>query len=136
MRSLIQKQFGDWQPSRNLPQFQLPSVSQAKQGGIFLVNQPQLTQSYVEIGHLGGKFDSPDYAALDVLNRVLNGFGGRLFNSVRSRQGLAYTVYGSWSPRYDYPGVFSWLADKLVLKLQFLLLVLSVPKLSVSRLNL
>lgn len=106
MRSLIQKQFGDWQPSRNLPQFQLPSVSQAKQGGIFLVNQPQLTQSYVEIGHLGGKFDSPDYAALDVLNRVLNGFGGRLFNSVRSRQGLAYTVYGSWSPRYDYPGVF------------------------------
>jgi zinc protease len=55
---------------------------------------------------LGGQFNSPDYPALDVLNGVLNGFGGRLFNSVRSRQGLAYSVYGSWSPRYDYPGVF------------------------------
>ncbi len=106
MRSLIQKQFGEWKPSRNLPQPQLPSVSQSKLGGMFLVNQPQLTQSYVQIGHLGGKFDSPDYAALDVLNRVLNGFGGRLFNSVRSRQGLSYSVYGIWSPRYDYPGLF------------------------------
>jgi zinc protease len=106
MRSLIQKQFGEWKPSRNLPQPELPSVSQSKLGGMFLVNQPQLTQSYVQIGHLGGKFDSPDYAALDVLNRVLNGFGGRLFNSVRSRQGLSYSVYGIWSPRYDYPGLF------------------------------
>jgi zinc protease len=105
MRSLIQKKFGDWKPSgMSLPQ--LPSVSQSKQGGVFLVNQPQLTQSYVQIGHLGGRLDSPDYAALDVLNGVLNGFGGRLFNSVRSSQGLAYSVYGTWSPRYDYPGVF------------------------------
>ncbi|HEY9805007.1 MAG TPA: insulinase family protein, partial [Candidatus Obscuribacterales bacterium] len=33
-------------------------------------------------------------------------FGGRLFNQVRSRQGLAYSVYSAWSARYDYPGVF------------------------------
>jgi zinc protease len=105
MRSLVEKSFGDWKSSR-LPQPTLPSVSQAKEGGMFLVNQPQLTQSYVQIGHLGGKFSNPDYPALDVLNNVLNGFGGRLFNSVRSRQGLAYTVYGVWSPRYDHPGLF------------------------------
>lgn len=105
MRSLIQKQFGDWKSSPT-SQPKLPPVSQAKQGGVFLVDQPQLTQSNVQIGHLGGEFNSPDYPALDVLNGVLNGFGGRLFNSVRSRQGLAYSVYGSWSPRFDYPGVF------------------------------
>lgn len=105
MRSLIQKQFGDWKPSQN-PQPQLPSVSQTKLGGLFLVNQPQLTQSYLQIGHLGGQFSNPDYPALDVLNRVLNGFGGRLFNVLRSRLGLAYSVYGTWSPRYDYPGLF------------------------------
>lgn len=105
MRSLIQKNFGDWKPSR-MPPTDLAPVSQVKQAGVFLVDQPQLTQSYVQIGHLGGQLDSPDYAALDVLNGVLNGFGGRLFNSVRSSQGLAYSVYGSWSPRYDYPGVF------------------------------
>lgn len=106
MRSLIQKYFADWKPNPGMQLPQLPTVCQAKQGGIFLVDQPQLTQSYLQIGHLGGQFNSPDYAALDVLNGVLNGFGGRLFNNVRSRQGLAYSVYGAWSPRYDYPGLF------------------------------
>ncbi|MBW4665097.1 MAG: insulinase family protein [Chroococcus sp. CMT-3BRIN-NPC107] len=106
MRVLIQKNLGDWKANPKLVKPTLPAVSQAKTGGVYVVNQPQLTQSYVQIGHLGGKLDSPDYAALDVLSGVLNGFGGRLFNSVRSRQGLAYTVYGVWSPKYDYPGTF------------------------------
>jgi zinc protease len=106
MRSLIQEKFGNWKPTSQLPPPTAQSVLQAKQGGIFLVDQPQLTQSNVRMGHLGGQFDSPDYAALDVMNQVMNGFGGRLFNEVRSRQGLAYSVYGVWSPRFDYPGLF------------------------------
>ncbi|MBD2338201.1 insulinase family protein [Calothrix sp. FACHB-156] len=106
MRSLIQAKLGDWKPNPNLAKPQLPQVSQANTNGVFFVNQPQLTQSNIYIGHLGGKLDSVDYPALDVVNGVLNGFGGRLFNEVRSRQGLAYSVYGQWSPRYDYPGVF------------------------------
>jgi zinc protease len=106
MRSLIQAKLGDWKPNPKLAKPQLPTVSQDKKGGVFVVNQPQLTQSNILIGHLGGQFNSPDYPALDVLNGVLNGFGGRLFNEVRSRQGLAYSVYGSWSPRHDYPGMF------------------------------
>ncbi|NJM73707.1 MAG: insulinase family protein [Scytonema sp. RU_4_4] len=106
MRSLIQAKFDDWKPNPNLAKPQLPKVSQNRRGGVFVVNQPQLTQSNILIGHLGGQFNSPDYPVLDVLNGVLNGFGGRLFNEVRSRQGLAYSVYGAWSPRYDYPGIF------------------------------
>jgi zinc protease len=106
MRSQIQAKFGNWKPSPTAIKPQLPQVSQAKTGGVFFVNQPQLTQSNIFIGHLGGEYDSPDYPALDVLNNVLNGFGGRLFNEVRSRQGLAYSVYGYWNPRYDYPGMF------------------------------
>nr|WP_228061409.1 pitrilysin family protein [Phormidium sp. LEGE 05292] len=106
MRQLIESKFGDWQKNNQLKVPPLPEVSQAKTSGIFLVNQPQMTQSYVQIGHLGGLFNNPDYPALDVMSGVLNGFGGRLFNQVRSRQGLAYSVYGAWSPRFDYPGVF------------------------------
>jgi zinc protease len=106
MKALIQARFGDWKPSPKPVKPQLPQVSQANAGGVFFVNQPQLTQSSIMIGHLGGMFNSPDYAALDVLSNVLNGFGGRLFNEVRSRQGLAYSVYGVWSPRHDYPGMF------------------------------
>lgn len=112
MRQLIQDKFGNWAPASKpctgtiCPASTVPEASQAKQKGIFFVNQPQLTQSSIRMGHLGGLLNSPDYAALTVLNRVMNGFGGRLFNEVRSRQGLAYSVYGSWSPNYDYPGVF------------------------------
>lgn len=107
MRQLVQARFADWKPSAKPVRAQLPVVKQDKTGGVFFVNQPQLTQSSVLIGHLGGQFNSPDYPALDVMNNVLNGFGGRLFNEVRSRQGLAYTVYGIWSPRHDYPGMFT-----------------------------
>lgn len=106
MRQLIADKFGDWQPGNKEDIPTLQAVSQAKKGGIFVVEQPQLTQSYVEMGHLAGKLDNPDYAALTVLNGVLGGLSGRLFNNIRSREGLAYSVYGVWSPNYDYPGVF------------------------------
>lgn len=105
MKALVQAAFGDWQPT---PAPALPPVPSAEQAqtGVFFVSQPQLTQSYVQIGHIGGRLDDPDHAALSVLNEVLNGFSGRLFNEVRSRQGLAYVVYAFWAPRYDYSGLF------------------------------
>ncbi|MDX2239728.1 MAG: pitrilysin family protein [Leptolyngbyaceae cyanobacterium bins.302] len=105
VRRLVETKFGDWKAAATAKS-PLPTVSQAKTSGIFFVDQPQLTQSSVQIGHLGGQLNSPDYAALSVMNGVLNGFGGRLFNEVRSRQGLAYSVYASWRPSFDYPGVF------------------------------
>ncbi|HEY9752694.1 MAG TPA: pitrilysin family protein [Coleofasciculaceae cyanobacterium] len=106
MRHLIEVAFQDWQPKPDLKVPPLPTVSPIAQGGVFLINQPQLTQSNIRMGHLGGQFDSPDFPALTVMNEVLNGFGGRLFNQVRSRQGLAYSVYGTWDARFDYPGMF------------------------------
>jgi zinc protease len=106
LRSLIESRLGDWR-SNPLSPPTLPTVAQATTGGIFLVDQPQLTQSTIQIGHLGGKLDDPDYAPLSVLNEVMNGLGGRLVNTVRSRQGLAYSVYAYWSPEFDYPGTFA-----------------------------
>lgn len=106
MKAAIEKAFGDWQPPSTKLDNAIPPASQKYQGGIFLVDRPQLTQSNIRIGHLGGDFRNPDYPALSVLNGVLNGFGGRLFNDLRSRQGLAYSVYGYWDPKYDYPGLF------------------------------
>lgn len=106
MKSLIEKKFGDWKSDRQWQASKLPTVSQANTNGVFLVDRPELTQSSVLIGHLGGMLNNPDYAALSVLNDVFNGFGGRMFNQIRARKGLAYSVYAMWSPRYDYPGTF------------------------------
>jgi zinc protease len=107
MKALIARAFGDWSPpaASKASTAELPVATQ-QHSGIYLVDQPQLTQSYVHIGHLGGQLDNPDHAPLSILNEVLNGFGGRLFNDIRSRQGLAYVVYAYWSPKYDYPGLF------------------------------
>jgi len=43
-----------------------------------------------------------------VMNQILGGgFTGRLFKNVRSRQGLAYSVFGAYGTEYAYPGTFS-----------------------------
>jgi zinc protease len=107
MKSRIDRVFSDWQAASSPLTLDAPSAKQKNLQGIFAIDRPQATQSNVLLGHLGGRFDSPDYPALSVLNGLLNGFGGRLFNEVRSRQGLAYSVYGYWSPRYDYDGTFT-----------------------------
>jgi len=105
-KALIAEYFEGWQgegPALDIAN--LPPVQQAETG-YFMVDKPEMTQSYIQIGHLGGLRNSPDYAALSVMNEVLNGFSGRLFNEIRSRQGLAYSVYAFWAARYDYPGTF------------------------------
>jgi zinc protease len=107
MKEAIAKYFSDWQANETKLDSNIPAASQKNSSGVFLVDRPQLTQSNILIGHLGGDFRNPDYPALSVLNSVLNGFGGRLFNDLRSRQGLAYSVYGYWSPQYDFAGTFT-----------------------------
>lgn len=108
-RPLIENLLGDWQ-TFGPPLPPLPPVTQAHIGELFTIDQPTMTQSYIQMGQLGetgaGQLNSPDFPALSVLNEVLNGFGGRLYNQVRSRQGLAYSVSSQWQPNYDFPGLF------------------------------
>ena len=107
MRGKIASAFGNWQVTLPQPEINIPSAKQKQNGNVFLVERPDSTQSNVMLGHLGDTFENPDYGSLSVMNEVLNGFGGRLFDEVRSRQGLAYSVYGVWNPNYDYPGTFT-----------------------------
>jgi len=106
MKNLIEEVFGNWQPNITSNSINIPSANQVQTKDVFFVDQPQLNQSNIVLGHLGGQLKDTDYAQLTVLNGVFSGFGGRLFNELRSRQGLAYSVYGFWSATYDYPGVF------------------------------
>ncbi|EDX86575.1 Peptidase M16 inactive domain family [Synechococcus sp. PCC 7335] len=105
MKTLIAQTLGNWQAGDGSVIAPPPEGLQQKTG-LFFVNQPQLTQSTIHIGHIGGELRNPYHASMTVLNEVLNGFGGRLFNEIRSRQGLAYSVYAFWSPRFDYNGIF------------------------------
>ncbi|MGB3787744.1 MAG: pitrilysin family protein [Phormidesmis sp.] len=105
MKALIAKTLGGW-PRGSGDAIAPPPEGEQQKAGLFFVDQPQLTQSTIHIGHIGGELRSPYHASMTVLNEVLNGFGGRLFNEIRSRQGLAYSVYAFWSPSFDHNGIF------------------------------
>ncbi len=72
-----------------------------------IVDKDDLTQTTVFMAHKGIRADSPYYAGVQVGNRILGGgFATRLFNEVRSRQGLAYSVGSSSGTGFRNPGLF------------------------------
>ncbi len=77
------------------------------ESSIHFVDKRDVNQSVVLMGHIGGERDNPDYAALQAMNEVLSGgFSGRLFQNVRSDQGLAYSVFGNYGSSALYRGQF------------------------------
>ena len=76
--------------------------------GVYFVNKTDVDQSNVYIVGLGTERTNPDYYALSVMNEIFSGgFGSRVFQSVRTRLGLAYSVGGSYGASYDHPGMFT-----------------------------
>lgn len=85
-----------------------PAVDYQYVRTVNLVARPDLNQSNIVLGHIGGLRKDPDYAAIVLMNQILGGgFTGRLFKNVRSREGLAYNVYGAYGADHLYPGVFA-----------------------------
>lgn len=75
--------------------------------GVYLAQKGDVNQSNVWIVGLGTERNNPDYYALSVMNTIFSGgFGSRLFQAVRTRLGLAYSVFGSYGASYDHPGLF------------------------------
>jgi zinc protease len=75
--------------------------------GVYFVNKPDVNQSNVWIVGLGTERSNPDYYALAMMNEIFaGGFGSRLFQEVRTKQGLAYAVEGGYGASYDHPGMF------------------------------
>lgn len=75
--------------------------------GVYFADKPDINQSTVEIVGLGTERSNPDYYALSVMNEIFSGgFGSRVFQAVRTRLGLAYSVGGAYGAQYDHPGMF------------------------------
>jgi zinc protease len=71
------------------------------------VDKTDVNQSNIWIVGLGTKRDNPDYYALSVMNQVFSGgFGSRLFQTIRTKLHLAYSVFGAYGASYDHPGLF------------------------------
>lgn len=100
----VREAFGDWPRGPAWKPAEVP-YRKAPSPGVFYVEKNDMTQSYVAMGHLGVLRNDPDYHALEVLNQIFSGSSSsRLFNSVRTRKGLAYAVYGGVQSEWDHPG--------------------------------
>ncbi len=76
--------------------------------GVYFVSKTDVDQSNVYIVGLGTERNNPDYYALSVMNEIFSGgFGSRVFQNVRTKLGLAYSVGGSYGASYDHPGSFT-----------------------------
>ena len=91
--ALIERHFGDWQgtpPEINIPPVDAPEEQRRSDGAL-----PGKTQSDLAMGLPSINRSHDDYYALSVANLIIGRFGlyGRLGESVRERQGMAYYAY-------------------------------------------
>ncbi|WP_109489037.1 M16 family metallopeptidase [Occallatibacter savannae] len=75
--------------------------------GVYFVNKEDVNQSNVQIVGVGLDRHNPDVPSVAMMNDVFGGgFSSRLFQTVRTRYGLAYAVGGGLSFAWDHPGTF------------------------------
>jgi zinc protease len=74
--------------------------------GLYFIEKSDVNQSEIRMVALGILRSNPDYFTLDVMNDVLGGgFSSRLFKTVRTEKGLAYSVGGGIGSAFDHPGI-------------------------------
>jgi len=107
----IAKAFGDWTPltkPADKPAVKVadPAAAPARR----LVSVPMMSKSQADVvyGFVGVRRSDPDYTAISVMNNALGQYaiGGKLGDSIRERQGMAYYVYSTLDATFG-PGPFS-----------------------------
>ncbi|MFP5234458.1 MAG: M16 family metallopeptidase [Acidobacteriota bacterium] len=74
---------------------------------VFFIQKGDVNQSNIQIVGLGTDRHNPDVPTLAVMNDILGGgFASRLFQTVRTKLGLAYAVGGGYGFSYDHPATF------------------------------
>jgi len=105
MISFLEEAFADWESGETSPAIPMPTHTFKPGVYYYEKDQPQVQ---VLIGHRGYQRDDPNAPAIQVMNDILggSGFTSRITNSVRTREGLAYTAGSVMRSKVEYPGVF------------------------------
>ena len=94
---LLDRAFGTL-PAKGKP-FTLDEPKPQAAGQVFVV-ESDVPQSVVLFGHAGIRREDPDWYAAYTMNYILGGgsFASRLYEEVREKRGLAYSVYSYMTP--------------------------------------
>jgi zinc protease len=103
MVTKIKKTLGQW-PEVEAQAPALPEVNYEYRYTDNYIDKPDVNQSNIMLGHIGGLMDNPDYPALSVMNSILS--WDRMFKKIRTDEGLAYNVWGYYGANYKVPGIF------------------------------
>ena len=97
LRRRLDEIFGDLPATT--PPIDIPEARLAGAGRTLVVEKP-IPQSIIVLGHGGISRDDPDWYAATLVNRVFGGGGlsSRLYEEVREKRGLAYSVYSYLNP--------------------------------------
>ena len=104
MEAKLREVFGSWEKGTAV---EAPKIDfDPAQPGIYLVKKTDVNQSLIRMVELGTRRDNPDYYALQVFNEAFGGgFSSRLFKTIRTAKGLAYSVGGGVGTAFDHPGM-------------------------------
>jgi zinc protease len=99
MERLLSEKFGPW-PSKNPPATDLPEAAPQQGRRLLLIDKPDSTQTYYQIGNLGIARDNPDRVYINVLNTLFGGrFTSMLNDGLRVNSGLTYGARSSFDQR-------------------------------------
>ena len=104
MVNKLKSTLGRWQKGKASTE-PWPAVAYEDKYTVNFVDKPDVNQSNILLGHVGGTMDNPDFPALNVMNSILS--FDRMFKKIRTAEGLAYSVWGNYGAGYRAPGVFS-----------------------------
>ncbi len=91
----------------------IPEVKIKKERKIYFIDR-DIAQTYIVLVQKGIKRHNPIEFSLNVANHILGGgdFSSRLTTEIRTKRGLAYSVYSSFAKRPDYGYVFAYCGTK------------------------
>jgi zinc protease len=99
MEKLLSEKFGPW-PAKTPPAIDLPESAPQQGRRLLLVDKPDSTQTYYQIGNIGIARNNPDRVYLNVLNTLFGGrFTSMLNDGLRVSSGLTYGARSSFDQR-------------------------------------
>jgi len=97
MERILTEKFGGW-VAKNAPSASLPELAPAQGKRLLLIDKPDATQTFYQIGNLGIARTNPDRVYIQVVNTLFGGrFTSMLNDALRVSSGLTYGARSSFS---------------------------------------
>jgi predicted Zn-dependent peptidase len=98
VKPVVERALAGWPAGGEKPAFSYPRIPERGPTTIYLVDKPGAAQSTFSLGNPGPPRSTPDYFALQVMNRILGGqFQSRLNANIREDKGYSYGVSSAFS---------------------------------------